>query len=120
MLVSLTALSISTRLKKSTKEEWTETFQFKTVHKCTKANTRAIQQQAAHTNYHYLLDAQEEPYKKNDKTERARELGTKMRMEIVQRNQMAALRFQTEGWHKNLLQLVSRNINSNSRNIKEK
>ena len=97
MLVSLTALSISTRLKKSTKEEWTATFRFKTVHKCTKANIRAIQQQAAHTNYHYLLDAQQEPYKQNDKTERARELGTKMRTEIVQRNQMAALRFQTGG-----------------------
>ena len=39
----------------------------KTLHKCTTVNTSAIRQQAAHTTYN-LLAAQQEPYKKQNKT----------------------------------------------------
>ena len=55
---------IDTRLKKNIERKWTDTILlFFMLYKCIMANTSAIWQQAAHTNYH-LLGAQQEPYKK--------------------------------------------------------
>ena len=85
-----------------------------------KENSSAIWQQPADTTYH-LPAAQQEPYKKayvllnfleefsrksqengplaekNDKTERVRGLGRKMREATEKRSQMTALRFETRG-----------------------
>ena len=91
------------------------------------ANTGVRWQQAAHTTYHYLLSAQEEPHKKasllttdtevfgegrggrgrvrrmdhtvaeTNQTERATRPRRGTREEIAKGNQMTALRFQTGG-----------------------
>ncbi|MCB4752485.1 MAG: hypothetical protein LGB03_06435, partial [Sulfurovum sp.] len=96
---------IDTRLKKNIKKEWTDTIlNKKMLYKCIMANTSAIWQQAAHTTYQlsspscstraiqksltlnekYLRVFRKKVRRmdheqKNDKTERARGLGGKIK-----------------------------------------
>ena len=111
MLVLLTILSnfINTRIKKNIfKKEWPDN----------KMKTKVLRQQAAHTTYHHLPAAQQEPYIQNtaefsgererektttengpwtEKLQDKREQDQVEKQEIGKGNQMTALRFQTGG-----------------------
>ena len=65
MLVSSTLLIYRYQVKEKYKKGMDRhNIKLKMLYKCIMANTSSIWQQAAHTTYHHLLAAQQEPYKK--------------------------------------------------------